>query len=123
MVGLLGSRDFGVSSARSRAVDSAVSYIEMNFHRPLTLALVAQSACMSRFHFSRVFRASTGMSPMEYIRWRRVAEAKRRLKAGSESLLRLAADLGYYDQSHFSRCFREATGFPPSEYVQSLESK
>lgn len=59
------------------------------------------------------------MSPMQYVRWRRVVEAERRLVAGEASLLRLAAELGYFDHSHFSRSFKAATGLRPNQYSKA----
>lgn len=95
----------------------AIVYIEERFREPLSLEAIAGVACMSRFHFARTFRDEIGMSPMQYVRWRRVIEAERRLAAGEGSLLKLAGELGYFDHSHFSRSFKAATGMRPNQYA------
>lgn len=102
---------------RIRSIAKAVIYIEATFAQRLSLGAIAEAACMSRFHFARAFRDEIGMSPMQYVRWRRVVEAERRLVSGEASLLRLAEELGYFDHSHFSRSFKAATGMRPNQYV------
>jgi AraC-like DNA-binding protein len=109
-------------AARTRGINRSLAYIESNFCSQLSLGQIAKVACISRFHFARVFRDEVGMSPLEYVRWRRVKEAERRLSEGESCLLQLAAELGYFDQSHFSRCFRDVVGLTPSEYLRRTES-
>lgn len=104
----------------------AITYIESRFRDAVLLDHVAASARVSRFHLARRFRAEVGMSPMEYVRWRRVMEAKRLLRLGHEPLMWIAINLGYFDYSHFSRSFRSSTGMSPTQYkaanVQPLEA-
>jgi AraC-like DNA-binding protein len=54
---------------------------------------------------------------MQYVRWRRIVEAKRRLRSGRIPLLKIASDLGYFDHSHFSKAFRAVTGMCPKQYA------
>ena len=111
------TKPHGRRSTRVKCLARAIVYIEDRFREPLSLEAIAGAACMSRFHFARIFRDEIGMSPMQYVRWRRVIEAERRLAAGEESLLKLAGDLGYFDHSHFSRSFKAATGVMPKQYA------
>lgn len=94
-----------------------MTYIESNFREPISLDDVARVACASKFHFARIFRAQIGLSPMQYVRWRRVLEAKRLLRSGREPLATIATSLGYFDHSHFSRSFRLALGMSPHQYL------
>ena len=109
-------------ATRTRGITRSLAYIEKNFCSHLSLAQIAKVACISRFHFARVFRDEVGMSPLEYVRRRRVKESERRLSEGESCLMQLTAELGYFDQSHFSRCFRDVMGFTPSEYLRRAES-
>lgn len=102
---------------RMRALVRALVHIEAHFREPLTLGVIADVACVSKFHFARLFRAEIGMSPMQYVRWRRVMEAKRLLRAGQQPLVAIALGLGYFDHSHFSRSFHLATGIRPHQYM------
>lgn len=101
----------------------AMVYIESKFRESICLEDIARASHASKFHFARAFRAEIGMSPMQYVRWRRVLEAKRMLQVGRTPLATIATDLGYFDHSHFSRSFRSATGMRPNEYLAATTER
>jgi transcriptional regulator GlxA family with amidase domain len=92
--------------------------MEANLGESLTLDDLAGSAGVSRFHFARLFRVSTGSSPMAYLMRLRIGRAKLLLLRGDRSVCDIAAALGFCDQSHFSRTFRRITGQTPREFVR-----
>ena len=51
-------------------------FIETHLSRDLTIESLAREACLSRFHFSRAFKAVTGMTPHSYVTERRIERAK-----------------------------------------------
>ena len=104
-----------------RAMNRVVIHIEENLGESLSLSTLAAVACVSRFHFARMFRLSTGYSPMAYVLRRRVERARLQLAQGYQRLSDLAAELGFCDQSHFTRIFRRMTGFTPREYARRHE--
>lgn len=104
-----------------RAMSRVITHIEENLGEGLTLSTLATVACMSRFHFARMFRRSTGYSPMAYVLRRRVERARLQLAQDYQRLSDLAADLGFCDQSHFTRIFRRMTGYTPREYARRHE--
>jgi len=103
-----------------RAVTRAIAYIEQHLCEPIGVQQLAAAACMSRFHFARVFRRATGFSPMEYLRHRRIEQAQVLLREGRYKVSEIASDLGFFDQSHFVRRFRRATGCTPARYARGL---
>lgn len=108
--------------APSRAVERGVDYIEANLSESLQLSAIAEAACMSRFHFARLFREQTGLSPMEYLRMRRIERARQLLRANGQRIGQIASELGFYDQSHFVRWFRRSLGCTPSAYLQDARA-
>jgi AraC-like DNA-binding protein len=102
-----------------RAVLRAIDYIERHLCESIGVEQVAAAACMSRFHFARVFRRATGYSPMEYLRHRRIEQAQVLLLEGRHKVSEIASDLGFFDQSHFVRRFRRATGCTPARYARA----
>ncbi len=80
------------------------------------LAQVAAQAGLSKFHFQRLFKAATGVSPSRYHINLRIEEARRLLRETRMSVLDVALEVGYTDPSHFARLFRRETGLSPSEY-------
>lgn len=99
-----------------RALTRALDYIERHIGDTITLADIAGAACISRFHFARLFRVSTGRSPMEFVLAKRIALAKEQLARGPQKISATAASLGFFDQSHFTRTFRRMTGYSPREF-------
>lgn len=102
-----------------RAVLRAIDYIESHLCEPIAVQQLAAAACMSRFHFARVFRRATGFSPMEYLRHRRIEQAQVLLREGRHKVSEIASDLGFFDQSHFVRRFRRATGCTPARFART----
>lgn len=74
---------------------------------------LADCARLSRFHFARAFRRSTGMSPQGYVTRRRLERAQYLMLWTDAPLSTIAFDCGFSDQSHFSRVFVKASGETP----------
>ena len=106
----------GARGLSPRALARALDYIEHHIGDTLTLADIASAACISRFHFARLFRVSTGRSPMEFVLAKRIALAQEQLARGPQKISATAASLGFFDQSHFTRTFRRMTGYSPREF-------
>ncbi|KAB7771138.1 helix-turn-helix transcriptional regulator [Xanthomonas maliensis] len=105
------------AASRARGVARAMRHIEAHLCEPISAGELAAVACMSRFHFARVFRALVGISPMDYLRRRRIARAQALLREGRHSISQIACDLCFFDQSHFVRSFRHATGCTPARFA------
>lgn len=101
-----------------RALARAYAYIDAHLGERISLAELAAAAAVSRFHFARMFRVSTGTSPMDFLQRVRIEVAKAWLDAGRQRVADIAATLGYCDQSHFTRTFRRHTGVSPRDYLQ-----
>lgn len=77
---------------------------------------LAESICMSPFHFARMFKKSTGEAPHEYLTRLRMDEAKRLLAETGEPLASIAVRVGYRTQAHFTGVFHERTGATPRAF-------
>ena len=100
-------------------VGRAMGFIEERFAANISLDDMVAIACMSRRTFLRRFRAATGFSPMAFLLETRLAQAKKRLVSGSQTVTEIAFDVGFQDSNHFARRFREAFGMSPSEFRKS----
>ena len=94
-------------------------YMLAHIGESISLEALARVACMSRFHFARRFRQSTGCSPMAFLLHVRIQRARRLLEAGESKIADIAAELGFFDQSHFTRTFRRTIGMSPRAYARS----
>lgn len=104
---------------RQRALLRAHSYMENHIGENVSLGDLAEAACVSRFHFARLFRVSTGNSPMAFLLRLRVERAKEMLRRGDAKIAEIAAALGFFDQSHFARSFRRVVGVSPREFMHN----
>lgn len=90
--------------------------VDNRFAEAIGLDELAAEACLSPFHFSRLFQKATGLSPHRYVAERRVREAKARLAEGRLSLVEIALETGFGSQGNFNRIFRKHTGRPPGQF-------
>jgi AraC family transcriptional regulator len=97
-----------------------LDFIEARFTENITLRDLAAEAHLSEFHFLRLFREATGLSPHRYITYRRVQEAQAHLQLNRSSLVEIALETGFGSQGNFIRVFRKATGFTPGQYRSLL---
>lgn len=91
-------------------------YIDARLASDLSLAELARVAGMSSYHFARVFKQSTGISPHQHLTRRRIERARELLSEGSRPLADIAHEIGYKGQSHFTAVFRKLTGVTPNAF-------
>jgi AraC family transcriptional regulator len=89
--------------------------------RPASVDELAALCGLSRFHFMRSFRATTGQSPGAFVQAARIARAKAMLAAGRPSV-EIASTIGFNSISAFSTAFRRAVGRSPTAYRQAIRS-
>ncbi|MBL8150815.1 MAG: helix-turn-helix transcriptional regulator [Blastocatellia bacterium] len=106
-----------------RRLRRAIEYIHAHYNQDLPLSEIAQAAFLSDFHFSRLFKKVTGLSPHSYVAVVRVEQARNLLAQTDLSIVAISAAVGYSSQSHFTKVFKGLTGFTPAEYRDSLGSR
>jgi AraC family transcriptional regulator len=100
-------------------LENARLYAETNFAQPLTVDDLARRAGMSRYHFSRLFAAHTGLPPAAWLVEQRVKETARLLRSTKLPLKEIASRCGFPNENYLSRVFRKQTGIPPATYRRS----
>ncbi|MCM3548977.1 AraC family transcriptional regulator [Shouchella clausii] len=104
---------------------NSIEYIESHLDNELLLDEIAAIACMSRFHFQRMFRMLTGYTVTEYIRNRRITIAAQELVYSKSKVIDVAMKYGYESPEAFTKAFRRIHGIPPSDakkHSQSLKA-
>lgn len=81
-----------------------------------TLADLAKEIGISRFHFGRAFKQSTGMTPHAFIAKRRLEQSAEMLRSTNLSATKIAMECGFASSSHFTNAFKRAFGVNPSEF-------
>jgi transcriptional regulator GlxA family with amidase domain len=97
-------------------VIEAIRLVETDAARPLGLKELAAVAGMSRYHFLRVFRGLTGMTPHRYLISARLRRAALALASSRRPVIAIALDAGFGDLSTFNKTFRAVFGLTPTQY-------
>lgn len=98
-------------------MDRARRHIEANLDWALCLGDLADAAGLSPYHFTRLFTGRYGLSPMAYVRVRRLEAAAERLRNGARiAIVDLAFDCGFDSQEGFTRAFTREFGISPGRY-------
>jgi AraC family transcriptional regulator len=106
-------RSYRLDEIRLRRV---LDYVAENLHQEIAVAQLANVACLSPFHFARMFSAAMGVAPQRYVSQRRLESAKMMLADGKRSLSDIALSCQFSSQATFNRAFLRATGVTPGEY-------
>lgn len=99
----------------------SIDYIEKNLKYDCKIDDVANVACMSKFHFQRMFSMLTGATVAEYIRRRRLTLAAQELTHSKSKVIDVALKFGYETPESFSKAFRKIHGISPSVARQNSQ--
>lgn len=96
-------------------IESAILFLEDNYHRQPELREVAQSVRLSEFHFQRLFRRWAGISPKRFIQFLTLEHAKKLLD-GSRSVLDATYDAGLSSPGRLHDLFVTIEAMTPGEF-------
>jgi AraC family transcriptional regulator len=99
-----------------RRLRRAIEFMHDNYSRELALEEIAAAAYLSEYHFARLFKQITAMSPHVYLANLRLERARRLLAETVLPISQIAAMVGYQSQSHFTKIFKSVTGVTPRAY-------
>ncbi len=95
-------------------IQQALSYINENLARDLSVDMLATQVFLSRYHFMRLFKQQTGTTVHSYVRQKRLLYAARLIREGIPAG-HAASQCGFNDYSVFNRAFRESFGIRPAD--------
>jgi AraC family transcriptional regulator len=108
-------RESTVADHRARILRAVVE-IERDLDRDVSLDEMAEQACLSRFHFHRVFAGLMGEGPAEYTRRLRLERAAHGLVTTSDRIVTIGKRAGYAKPESFTRAFMARFGVTPSAF-------
>ena len=97
-------------------IQEAVTFMEHNYQRELTVEEVADVCKLNRSYFSKLFKESMGCPPQEFLIRLRLSKAAEQMKSGKAPIGEIVAACGYPNQLHFSRAFKKRYGVSPREW-------
>jgi AraC-like DNA-binding protein len=113
------------SSSEKRKIrhyKAVISYIEKNYHQPITLQDLSDTIPCNSQYLCRFFKDIAGISPIQYLIRFRLDRACYLLQHTSKPILEIAFDCGFENVSYFIRKFKEVNGSTPREYRLKLSS-
>ena len=112
-----------MTSVERRAPDDVLVHLrrardhaDRHYAEPLDLEALAAVACLSKFHFLRLFRTTYGTTPAEYVSRRRIERAQDLLRSTNLTVTEVCHTVGFTSLGSFSSRFRAVVGESPSEF-------
>lgn len=112
------------SNEKDDYIQKAITFIEMNYSRQITIQEIANHICLNRSYFSDLFKQHLDISPQQFIIKYRINKAREMIKQHQYlSIGNIARSIGYADQFAFSKAFRKEIGLSPSALRKQLLEK
>lgn len=99
---------------------SAISYIQLNLHRDLSVSYLAKRANLHTDYFSRLFYQHTGERPVRYIHEKRIERAQYLMVTTQMTYAEIATQTGFENVFYFSKIFKKITGMSPGNYKKQM---
>jgi len=93
-------------------------YIHEYFEKDLSLGELANLVQLSPYHFARLFKCSTGLSPHQYLLQYRIERAKQLLIERELSIAEIACVVGFSSQGHLNYHFKRLVGATPKTFAR-----
>jgi AraC family transcriptional regulator len=99
-----------------RRIGLAIDFLHSNYTRPTDLSALSRAACMSKYHFLRVFTLIHGITPHQYLQRKRTNVALRLLQTTPLSIDEIASCVGFSQRATLERQLRRLTGHSPGQF-------
>jgi len=103
-------------------IQKSVEYIRKHFGEEISLSLLAKVAGYSIYHYTRVFKHCTGMSPIHFLNNYRLNCAKHMILTENIPLSQIADTCGFHQYAYFFRLFKAAYGCSPTQFRNSFST-
>ncbi|MEN6326282.1 MAG: AraC family transcriptional regulator [Syntrophomonas sp.] len=102
------------------SIKKSIEYMMENYDKNITLDELAYESNYSQYHFLRLFKTGTGMTPFEYLLQIRIEKAKSLLRCTRLSINQISDFCGFSSSSHFAQVFKRKVKVSPSRYRQNF---
>jgi AraC-like DNA-binding protein len=104
------------ATKRTEEIRFVKQYIDEHYSEPLTLRILSNIALLSPYYLSRLFKAETSVSPIQYVIACRMESAKHLLSHTNDPVAVIAEKVGYSSETHFQNLFKKWCGTTPSRF-------
>ena len=106
-----------------KKIVTAKLYIDGNFPEPLDLDRLSREACLSRYHFHRLFTRIYRVTPHQYLTRKRIEQARKALAGNNLTITEICNDVGFESIGSFSTLFKKEIGHAPAHYRVRAQQK
>ena len=106
---------------RQKSIEKAIKYIEKNLNEQLDLNAIAKVASYSPYHFSRVFKQTTGENINNMIKRLRLSQSTHKLMYQKSAVTQIGLNIGYETPSSFNKAFKQLFGMSPTKYKEKTK--
>jgi AraC family transcriptional regulator len=107
----------GLPIARLHKIED---HVRAHLAEGISIETLAELAELSPFHFSRVFKQTTGITPLQFVIRERMLQAQQLIRETPRSLIEIGLEVGYTSPSHFAQVFRRTVGMAPTQFRNAL---
>lgn len=100
-------------------IRKSLEYIHLNYQQQISVEDIAIHACISTYHFCRLFKELMGLSPHNFLRQYRLSQSYKHLR-NNTPVFDTAIEIGFYDSSHFIKTFHSYMAVSPKKYQESI---
>jgi AraC-like DNA-binding protein len=101
-------------------IRKALQFIESNYSRNMSIAVLARHIGLNKNYFSTLFREVLGIPPKEYITKYRISKACELLSNQGLTISEVSRSVGYDDPLGFSKIFKQIKGISPKAYREVI---
>lgn len=112
---------YQMNKPNHKQIEQITTYLNQNYDKALTLDLVSEQFCLSKYYLSRMFKKHTGFNFSEYIQSIRIREARHQLLETNKKVSEIAKQVGFTSIAHFNKVFKKHTNTSPSKYRRQFK--
>ncbi|GGA83835.1 helix-turn-helix domain-containing protein [Puia dinghuensis] len=99
-----------------KKIVTAKLYIDGNFPEAIDLDRLSREACLSRYHFHRLFTRIYQLTPHQYLTRKRIEQARKCLAGNDLTITEICNEVGFESIGSFSTLFKKESGHAPTDY-------
>lgn len=113
---ILKKQEFNVATHLKYNIHKVLSFVQQNLNNDIKMDQLAGISCLSKDHFTKIFKQVLGVPPCEFIIRKRIEKSQYLLLTTDYPIHRIIEETNFKNAPYFSRMFKRYTSYTPAEY-------